>query len=100
MSTSQLMCIYAGSVTAFQQVRAIPNCFAMSDQGSHLSEVVPICRKCQAPMVLKRLRAGRHFSYLGKFECTTCHRTVIQEIELQLTSSPTLASAITANQEN
>jgi hypothetical protein len=69
-------------------------------QVSHLSEVVPICRKCQAPMALKRLRAGRYFSYLGKFECAACHRTVIQEIELQLTSSPPLASAITANQED
>jgi hypothetical protein len=69
-------------------------------QVSHFSEVVPNCRKCQEPMVLIRLRAGRHFSYLGKFECANCHRTAVHEIELQLTYSPPLASGGPANQED
>jgi len=69
-------------------------------QVSHFSEVVPICRKCQAPMMLMRVRAGMHFSYLRKFECVSCHRTAAHEIELELISSPPLASGPTANQEN
>jgi hypothetical protein len=40
-------------------------------------------------MVLKRVRAGRHYDYVGKFACATCNRTVTQTLEL--TSSPPLA---------
>jgi len=40
-------------------------------------------------MVLKRVQAGRHHYYLGKFACATCNRTVTQALEL--TSSPSLA---------
>jgi len=43
-------------------------------------------------MVLQRVRAGRHYDYVGKFACATCNRTVTQTVEL-LTSSPPLAPA-------
>ena len=65
----------------------------MSDihRASDQREVLPPCPRRLTPMVLKRVRAGRHHHYVGKFECATCHRTVTQAIEL--TSSPPLAIA-------
>ena len=65
----------------------------MSDihRASDQREVLPPCPRRLTPMVLKRVRAGRHHHYVGKFKCATCHRTVTQAIEL--TSSPPLAIA-------
>ena len=75
--------------------------FHMSDayQAPYLSEVLPTCRKCQTPMALKRFRAGRQFSYIGKFECPTCHRKAAQPVELRVTSSPPLVSAFPPAEE-
>jgi hypothetical protein len=36
--------------------------------------VHPTCKKCGAPMALRRLRASRFDYYVGKFECDTCGR--------------------------
>jgi len=65
----------------------------MSDlqQASHVTEVLPTCTKCRAPMALKRLRAGKSFYYEGKFECETCGRRVTEAVKLQLTSNPPIA---------
>jgi hypothetical protein len=66
----------------------------MSDHqpASHAIEVLPTCTKCRVPMALKRLRAGRSFSYVGNFECETCGRIVTEAIKLRVTSGPALAS--------
>ena len=66
----------------------------MSDHqpASRAIEVLPMCTRCKVPMALKRLRAGRSFSYAGNFECETCGGIVTEAIKLQVTSSPTLAS--------
>ena len=65
----------------------------MSDQtASRAIEVLPTCTKCRVPLALKRLRAGRSFSYVGTFECETCGRSVTEAIKLGVSSSPTLAS--------
>src|SRR5215831_912970 len=65
----------------------------MSDlqQASHATEVLPTCTKCRAPMALKRLRAGKSFYYVGKFECETCGRTVTKAVKLRLASGPPIA---------
>jgi len=42
-------------------------------------------------MALKRLRAGKSFYYVGKFECETCGRTVTEAVTLRLTSGPPIA---------
>ena len=66
----------------------------MSDHqpASRAIEVLPTCTKCRVPLALKRLRAGRSFSYVGTFECETCGRIVTEAIKLRATSSPNLAS--------
>ena len=64
---------------------------------SHTIEVLPTCAKCRVPMALKRFRAGRSFSYVGKFECETCGRTATKDIELRFTSSPLPAPIPTSN---
>ena len=73
----------------------------MADQdhqpASRAIEVLPTCTKCRVPMALKRLRAGRSFSYVGNFECETCGRIVSEAIKLRVTSSPALASTAAPN---
>ena len=71
----------------------------MSDYqpASRAIEVLPTCTKCRVPMALKRLRAGRSFSYAGNFECERCGRIVSEAIKLRVTSSPALASTAPPN---
>jgi hypothetical protein len=52
----------------------------------------PTCAKCHASMVLKRLSAGKFNSYIGKFECNTCGRTMTETIKLRSISSPPLTA--------
>jgi transposase-like protein len=64
-----------------------------------MREVLPSCPKCRTQMVLKRVHAGKHYDYVGKFACATCNRTVTET--LVLTSSPPLAPAsVEQNQPN
>ena len=63
-----------------------------TQQAPAQKEVVPICRKCRSPMVLRRLHTGKLNSYIGKFECGTCGRVVREAIKLEAISSPPLAS--------
>jgi hypothetical protein len=67
-----------------EDLRGRGNIMSRFGDGSHPTEILPMCAKCRTPMPPTRLAPTWSGHYIGNFECATCGSTVRDRVTLAL----------------